>query len=117
MEAELLNISKDFTTWLTPMIVVGLTFITLMFIKETLIEVVKGLRFRLNPTFKESDIVFLDSERAIIVKLGLLTTVFGVTKPDGTYCWRYVPNSLIHKLKLEKIINLDNMKLPKRTSE
>ena len=58
--------------------------------------------------FREGDKVILDGERALIVKIGVTETVFGVTKNsgefDGDYVWRYVPNERISFLKLEKVI-------------
>ncbi len=111
--ATIESLAGQLTSGVMPFIAVGLTFIFILMAKDWLTSIAKGLRFRYDPTFNEGDIVFLDGERAIIVKLGMLKTVFGVTKDDGTYCWRYVPNTRIEHLKLEKIINLDNMKLPK----
>ena len=48
--------------------------------------------------------VLLDGNDAIIVKIGLRDTVFGVYSDRG-YTWRYVPNTRIPMLKLEKIVN------------
>jgi len=52
--------------------------------------------------------VILDGEKALIVRIGLTETVFGVTKSggewDGDYVWRYVPNERIPFLKIEKIV-------------
>jgi len=68
----------------------------------------KGIAFQMNKQFQEGDHVLLDGERALIVKIGMTQTVFGVTKIggelDGDYIWRYVPNERIEFLKLEKII-------------
>ena len=68
----------------------------------------KGIAFKLNPQFKEGDKVILDGERALIVKIGMTETVFGITKTggewDGDYIWRYVPNDRIPFLKLEKVV-------------
>ena len=65
-------------------------------------------RFKLNKDFQEGDKVILDGERALIVKIGNSTTVFGIHKSngdfEGDYCWRYVPNERISSLKLEKVI-------------
>jgi hypothetical protein len=66
------------------------------------------MKFKFNPQFREGDKVILDGERALIVKIGMTETVFGVTKSsgefDGDYVWRYVPNERISFLKLEKVI-------------
>ena len=68
----------------------------------------KGIAFQMNNQFQEGDHVLIDGERALIVKIGMTQTVFGVTKSngefDGNYVWRYVPNERIEFLKLEKII-------------
>ena len=50
--------------------------------------------------------VILDGNEALIVKIGLSETVFGVYSDKG-YTWRYVPNERIPMLKLEKVINKD----------
>ena len=67
---------------------------------------VKGAKFRFNPAFQEGDKVILDGNPALIVKIGLSETVFGVYGDDG-YTWRYVPNTRIEFLKLEKIVDPD----------
>ena len=68
----------------------------------------KGLAFKMNKQFQEGDHVFIDGERALIVKIGMTQTVFGVTKTqgelNGDYVWRYVSNERIGFLKIEKII-------------
>ena len=61
------------------------------------------MKFRINPAFKEGDKVILDGCPALIVKIGYSETVFGVYGKDG-YTWRYVPNTRIEYLKLEKIV-------------
>ena len=65
---------------------------------------VKGARFRFDPSFAEGDKVILDDQQAMIIKIGLNTTVFGVYGDDG-YTWRFVPNERIAMLKLEKIVD------------
>ena len=68
----------------------------------------RGIAFQMNKQFQEGDHVLIDGERALIVKIGMTQTVFGVTKSggelDGDYVWRYVPNERIDFLKIEKII-------------
>ena len=50
--------------------------------------------------------VILDDHDAIIVKIGLRESVFGVYKDKG-YVWRFIPNDRLKFHKLEKIINKD----------
>ena len=77
-------------------------------VKDFATKLSKGIAFSMNRQFQEGDHVLLDGERALIVKIGITQTVFGVTKVggelDGDYIWRYVPNERIDFLKLEKII-------------
>ena len=89
---------------------VGMVLIVIFgfMLKDYATKMSKGIAFSLNKQFKEGDHVLLDGERALIVKIGLTQTVFGITKSngefDGDYVWRYVPNVRIDYLKLEKII-------------
>lgn len=108
------ELSNHLTTLFLPVIAVVMTVLFGMAIKDAAAAIAKGMAFRFNGVFKEGDIVFLDGERAIIVKIGILQSVFGITKDDGTYCWRYINNTKINNLKLEKILNLTLMKLPER---
>jgi len=75
-------------------------------LKDWSVSFIKGLNFKMNPQFKEGDKVKLDGEEAVVIKIGMTTSVFGVTAKDG-YTWRYVANDKIPNLKLEKIINKD----------
>jgi hypothetical protein len=64
----------------------------------------QGLKFKMNPAFNEGDAVILNDEDAIIVKIGLRESVFGVYSKKG-YTWRYIQNDRLHMIKLEKIVN------------
>ena len=77
-----------------------------MSVRDAATSFVKGAKFRFNPAFKEGDKVILDGNPALIVKIGLSETVFGVYGEEG-YTWRYVPNTRIEFLKLEKIVDPD----------
>ena len=77
-------------------------------IKDFATKLSKGIAFSMNKQFQEGDKVLIDGERALIVKIGLTQSVFGISKSngefDGDYVWRYVPNEKIENLKIEKII-------------
>ena len=75
-------------------------------LKDYSVSFIKGLKFKLNSQFKEGDKVLLDGEQAMIIKIGMGTTVFGVYGRDG-YTWRYISNTKIESLKLEKIVDKD----------
>jgi hypothetical protein len=98
----------EITAFLLPYIGMVLIVVLAFIFKDYTTKWAKGIAFKLNRQFQEGDHVLLDGERALIVKIGLTQTVFGVTKNggelDGDYVWRYVPNERIDFLKLEKII-------------
>ena len=75
-------------------------------LKDYSVSFIKGLKFKLNSQFNEGDKVLLDGEHAMIIKIGIGTTVFGVYSKDG-YTWRYISNTKIESLKLEKIVDKD----------
>ena len=75
-------------------------------LKDYSVSFIKGLKFKLNSQFNEGDKVLLDGEQAMIIKIGIATTVFGVYGKDG-YTWRYISNTKIESLKLEKIVDKD----------
>ena len=92
------------TELLVPWIAVLLSIMIAFWLKDFAQNFMIGLKFRMNTAFNEGDKVILDGHDAIIVKIGLRDTVFGVYTDRG-YTWRYVPNVKIPNLKLEKIIN------------
>ena len=96
--------SLDLTLYLVPWITLLISLIATLWLKEWVTSLVKGMKFRMNKAFNESDHVILDGKPAVIVKVGITETVFGVYSDSG-YTWRYVPNTKIENLKLEKIIN------------
>ena len=102
------TLSTDMTDLMLPWIAVLMSAIIAFMLKDFVSSFSKGIKFKFNPQFREGDKVILDGERALIVKIGMTETVFGVTKSsgefDGDYVWRYVPNERISFLKLEKLI-------------
>jgi len=98
------NVANDLTQLIMPLIGVLVSGIIALSIKDYITKMAKGLQFSMNKSFQEGDHVILDKENAIIVKIGATQTVFGLTKPNGTYTWRYVPNVRIDSLRLERIV-------------
>ena len=98
----------EMTEFLLPYIGMVMIVIFGFMLKDFATKMSKGIAFSMNKQFQEGDHVLIDGERALIVKIGVTQTVFGVTKSngefDGDYVWRYVPNERIEFLKLEKII-------------
>ena len=103
-----IELSNQLSELITPFIVALLMLVIALWFKDFATKIAKGLAFSLNKSFQEGDKVILDGERALIVKVGLTQTVFGITKSngewDGDYVWRYVPNERIPFLKLEKVV-------------
>lgn len=89
---------------LTPFIIALLSLVVTLWFKDYAAKIAKGMAFQMNKSFAEGDKVILDGEKALIVKIGLTETVFGITKEGGDYHWRFVPNERIPLLKLEKVI-------------
>ena len=83
-----------------------ITLIVALALRDAATSFVKGRKFKMNRAFSEGDKVILDGCPALIVKIGISETVFGVYNKDG-YTWRYVPNERIAFLKLEKIVDAD----------
>ncbi len=98
----------EITEFLLPYIGMVMIVIIGFMIKDFATKLSKGIAFSMNKQFKEGDKVVLDGERALIVKIGMTQTVFGIEKDTGQfrgdYVWRYVPNEKIDTLKLEKVV-------------
>ena len=94
----------EFTDVLAPWIAILVSISAAFWFKDSATNLMQGLKFKMNPAFNEGDAVILNDEDAIIVKIGLRETVFGVYGKKG-YTWRYIQNDRLHLLKLEKIVN------------
>jgi hypothetical protein len=111
MENEIMDVAtlaEDITLLIMPFLGVLVMVVITLWFKDFAMKIAKGMSFQMNKQFQEGDKVILDGESALIVKIGITETVFGVTKSsgefDGDYVWRYVPNERIAFLKLEKVI-------------
>ena len=91
---------------LWPWVVILFSLVVTFWVKDLAVKIAKGLSFKMNKAFNEGDEVLIDGKKAIIVKIGITQTVFGIYSPSG-YTWRYVPNERISWVKLEKIVNPD----------
>ena len=91
--------SMTLATLLVPWISILLSLMIAFWLKDFTQNFMVGLKFRMNSAFTEGDKVLLDGHDALIVKIGMRDTVFGVYSDKG-YTWRYVPNVRIPMLKL-----------------
>jgi len=103
---ELDTLRMEFSDLLLPWSGVLISLVVAIWFKDFATGLAKGLKFKMNPAFQEGHEVLLDGELAMIVKIGMTETVFGVYSDRG-YTWRYVPNERIPMLKLEKVIKKD----------
>jgi len=109
MDADIMSatgVGVELTNLLMPFISALLLLVITLWFKDFATKIAKGMAFKMNKSFNEGDTVILDGQDALIVKIGLSETVFGVYSDKG-YTWRFVPNERIPMLKLEKVINKD----------
>jgi hypothetical protein len=109
MDAEIMSatgVGLEVTNLIMPFISALVLLVITLWFKDFATKIAKGMMFKMSKSFNEGDSVILDGNDALIVKIGLSETVFGVYGERG-YTWRYVPNERIPMLKLEKVINKD----------
>ena len=104
MDQELINRIPELTDLILPWLGIMLSVVMFMWFKDYALQISKGLKFKLDPHFQEGDEVWLEDEPAVIVKIGLSSTVFGIVNGRG-YIWRFVPNESIFEIKLEKMVS------------
>ena len=99
-------LGMELTDLLAPWIAILISLSAVFWFKDFAVNLMSGLKFKFNPAFNEGDHIILDGEDAIIVRIGLRETVFGVYSEKG-YVWRFISNDRLKLHKLEKIINKD----------
>lgn len=100
------SMSLEITAFILPWIGIITSVIIAIWLKDFATNAAKGWAFKSNQSFNEGDHIILDGKDAIIVKIGLSQTVFGVYTEKG-YTWRYIANDRLATQKIEKIINKD----------
>ena len=98
------DISVEITALILPWMGVILSVIIAIWLRDFATNAAKGWAFKSNQSFNEGDHIILDGRDAIIVKIGMSQTVFGVYTEKG-YTWRYISNDRLASTKIEKIIN------------
>lgn len=99
METELLNqlnleVSFLITGWIS--IIAGLL------IKDILGNLMYGLMFYFDKNFNEGDVIYLNGSKYIIVKNGIVNSVF---LNDKEQRWTYIRNNRLQYLQIEKDLN------------
>ena len=100
------QLGLDLADVLAPWIAILISLSAVFWFKDFATNLMSGLKFKMNSAFNEGDHIILDDHDAIIVKIGLRESVFGVYRDKG-YVWRFIPNDRLKFHKLEKIINQD----------
>ena len=101
-----MDTSIKITEFLMPWVTILISLIIALMLKEVSSSIAKGLKFKMSKVFVPGDVVLLEGDEAIIIKVGLTTTVFESIRDQGLI-WRYVPNEKVQSLKLEKVIRTD----------
>ena len=101
---ELSQMIPEVTDLILPWLGVLISIVIFLWFKDFATQLAKGLAFKHDPHFQEGDLVWLEDEPATIIKIGATQTIFGIVNGRGMI-WRFVPNSEIHNVKLEKIVS------------
>lgn len=94
-----ITIGTGVIAWVSALITIALG----LAVKDLVTTFVSGLLFKINKTFNEGDLVYLEGQEAIIIKIGMRQTVFEIDDERG-HIWRYIYNDRVKYLKLEKVI-------------
>jgi len=103
IEDLITTLSMDITDALLPWLVILISVIAAIWFKDAATRLAKGITFSMRKAFNAGDIVYIDGEEAIIISIGWRETIFEINRDSGR-CWRYIPNTRIEYLKLEKLI-------------
>lgn len=82
-----------------------------LIIKDILSASAFGVMFYLDRNFNEGDVVYINGELATIIKISFTKSIF---KMQNNSRWKYVHNSRIRYLDLEKVIEPENKKLEEK---
>ena len=101
--ANLNEISIDLVEMIAPLLALTVSIGVGLWAKDALDALIKGLTFRADTAIEEGCEVYIDGDKATIIKIGVFKTTFQITNGRGV-TWRYVPNKRIEYLKIEKVI-------------
>lgn len=94
-----ITLGTGIVAWISALLTIAIG----LAVKDLVTTFVSGFLFYLNRDFNQGDIVYLDGEECVIIKIGFRQTIFGIKNGRGE-TWRYVYNHRIPILKLEKVI-------------
>ena len=70
--------TAQITNFILPWIGILISLIVAIWIKDFATSLAKGFKFQMNKAFNEGDKVLLEGNEAVIIKIGISETVFGV---------------------------------------
>tara|TARA_R110000851_G_scaffold227519_3_gene380324 strand:+ start:453 stop:773 length:321 start_codon:yes stop_codon:yes gene_type:complete len=73
-------------------------------LKDMFVELSLGLAFYYDKVFNEGDVIYIGEESALIIKIGMRYSVFEITKPCGNVTWKYIRNSIVKGMALERVV-------------
>lgn len=103
MEEQITDLSLEFSELILPYLAVMISIVFFLWFKDFATGLAKGLKFKIDPHFQEGDQVWLEDEPAVILKIGMTQTIFGIINGRG-YIWRFIDNENIFEMKMEKMI-------------
>lgn len=97
------QMSIDLVELIAPLLALTVSIGIGLWLKDAMDALVKGLTFRADTAIEEGCTVYIDGQRATIIKIGIFKTTFQIQNGKGT-TWRFVPNKRIEFLRIEKVI-------------
>ena len=79
IDGEAMKLTEVLVPWIAILFSIMIAF----WLKDFAQNFMVGLKFRMNTAFNEGDKVILDGKDALIVKIGMRDTVFGVFSDKG----------------------------------
>ncbi len=98
---EYLLLTSQLQSELGTMITTGIVIIIGLIVKDILSAAAFGILFYFDRNFHEGDTVYVNGQLATIIKISLTKSIF---KMHDSNRWKYVHNSRIRFLDLEKVI-------------
>jgi small-conductance mechanosensitive channel len=98
---EEILLMSQIETELSALITAGIVIIIGLIVKDILSAAAFGILFYFDRNFHEGDTVYVNGQLATIIRISLTKSIF---KMHDSNRWKYVHNSRIRFLDLEKVI-------------
>lgn len=94
-----ISLTSGIIAWITALITIAVG----LAVKDLLTTSVNGVLFFFNSDFRVGDRVYINGQKAIIIRIGFRQTIFRIDRDDEEI-WLFVFNDRIKYQSLEKII-------------